>query len=104
MTLTEHLLIQFPEGCLSCSCKCGLGQAKSLRCLWRTRRAVVIVMAEKHSMNGRNLEDTKKLITLTLETALATSDLGRNPLGQILCVFDLTGRHSLPLPHRPTLL
>ena len=54
-------------------------------------RPVVLVLAARHVIEGRNLEETRKLICYTLETAVAAADVKHNPVGQILCIFDLSG-------------
>ena len=52
----------------------------------------MVVLAARHIIKERNLEETKKLITYTLENAIASSDPAENALGQILCLFDLSGK------------
>lgn len=52
---------------------------------------MVVVLAARHVITRRSLEETKKLITFTLETAIAAADPVKNPLSQILCLFDLSG-------------
>lgn len=51
-----------------------------------------MVLAARHVIKQRNLDETKRLITYTLENAVASSDPKRNALGQILCIFDLSGQ------------
>ena len=50
-----------------------------------------MILAARHVIKQRNLEETKKLITYTLENAIACADISQNALGQILCLFDLSG-------------
>ena len=50
-----------------------------------------MVLAARHVIRQRNMDETKRLIAYSLDTAIAAADTARNPLGQILCLFDLTG-------------
>lgn len=52
---------------------------------------VVVVQAARHDMGQRDLAQTKRLIVYTLDAACATADTARNPAGQIVCLFDLSG-------------
>jgi len=52
---------------------------------------VLIVLAARHDMSLRNLSETEQLIIYTLDNTAAAADLTRNPLGQFLCLFDLSG-------------
>ena len=42
-------------------------------------------------MAQRNLAETEQLIIYTLDNTAAAADPARNPLGQFLCLFDLSG-------------
>ena len=42
-------------------------------------------------MRSRNLAETEQLIIYTLDNTAAAADPVRNPLGQFLCLFDLSG-------------
>ena len=53
-----------------------------------------MVLAARHVIKQRNLDETKRLITYTLENAVASSDTLKNALGQILCIFDLSGAEA----------
>jgi hypothetical protein len=78
-------------------------------------RAVMLVLAARHDMGTRRLEETNRLIVYVLDNAAAmSSGLRANPLGKFLCLFDLSGvagmhRHTqvyvccgLPTLHGPT--
>lgn len=54
-------------------------------------RPVLIVLGARHVIRQRDLAETKRLITYALEAAISIADTSRNPLGQILCLFDLSG-------------
>ena len=55
-------------------------------------RPVLIIWAARHDMSARNLAETQQLIVYTLDNTLAAAaDLQQNPLGQFLCLFDLSG-------------
>ena len=60
-----------------------------------------MVLAARHVIKERNLIETKRLITYTLENAVASSDTEKNALGQVLCIFDLSGVVPLLLPAFP---
>lgn len=57
-------------------------------------RPIIIVLAARHVIKRRNLDETKRLITFTLETALRAADFQKNQIGQLLCLFDLSGGFS----------
>ena len=52
---------------------------------------MLIVLAARHDMGLRNLSETEQLIIYTLDNTAAAADPTRNPLGQFLCLFDLSG-------------
>ena len=52
---------------------------------------MLIVLAARHDMSLRNLSETEQLIIYTLDNTAAAADLNRNPMGQFLCLFDLSG-------------
>ena len=55
-------------------------------------RPVMIVLAARHDMSARNLEETNRLIVYVLDNAAAAAtDKHLNPLGRFLCLFDLSG-------------
>jgi hypothetical protein len=53
---------------------------------------VMLVLAARHDMGTRRLEETNRLIVYVLDNAAAmASDVRANPLGKFLCLFDLSG-------------
>lgn len=54
-------------------------------------RPVLVVLGARHIIRQRDLDETKRLITYALEAAICGADTSKNPLGQILCLFDLSG-------------
>ena len=59
-------------------------------------RAVMLVLAARHDMGTRRLEETNRLIVYVLDNAAAmSSGLRANPLGKFLCLFDLSGMAGL---------
>lgn len=55
-------------------------------------RPVMIVVAARHDMGTRRLEETNRLIVYALDNAAAmATDVKNNPLGKFLCLFDLSG-------------
>ena len=57
-------------------------------------RPVVMVLAARHIVGEQALDETRRMICFTLEAATAAADVQQNPLGQILCIFDLTGQYD----------
>lgn len=52
----------------------------------------MLVLAARHDMGTRRLEETNRLIVYVLDNAAAmSSGLRANPLGKFLCLFDLSG-------------
>ena len=52
----------------------------------------MLVLAARHDMGTRRLEETNRLIVYVLDNAAAMSSGQRaNPLGKFLCLFDLSG-------------
>ena len=45
-------------------------------------------------MGNRTIEETKRFICYCLDNTIAAADTSRNPRGQILCLFDLSGTPS----------
>lgn len=63
----------------------------------REGHPVLVVLAARHDMGDRSIEETKRFICYCLDNTIATADFSRNSRGQILCLFDLSGasaRHS----------
>lgn len=55
----------------------------------------MIVLAARHDMGTRRLEETNRLIVYVLDNAAAmATDARANPLGKFLCLFDLSGKAS----------
>ncbi|KAK9860450.1 hypothetical protein WJX84_009180 [Apatococcus fuscideae] len=54
-------------------------------------RPVIMVLACRHQMRHRNLDETVRLIIYTLDNSAAIADTAINPLGQTLCLIDLSG-------------
>ncbi|CAK0773781.1 hypothetical protein CVIRNUC_004101 [Coccomyxa viridis] len=52
---------------------------------------VLVVWAARHDMGNRTIEETKRFICYCLDNTIAAADTSRNPRGQILCLFDLSG-------------
>ena len=52
---------------------------------------VLVVWAARHDMGNRSIEETKRFICYCLDNTIAAADTRRNPRGQILCLFDLSG-------------
>ena len=53
---------------------------------------MMLVLAARHDMGTRRLEETNRLIVYVLDNAAAmASDVRANPLGKFLCLFDLSG-------------
>jgi hypothetical protein len=42
-------------------------------------------------MGNRSIDETKRFICYCLDNTIAAADTFRNPQGQILCLFDLSG-------------
>ncbi len=58
----------------------------------------MIVLAARHDMGARRLDETNRLIVYALDNAAAMADdAARNPLGKFLCLFDLSGAPPLLL-------
>ena len=57
----------------------------------REGHPVLIVWAARHDMGDRSIEETKRFICYCLDNTIAAADFSRNPRGQILCLFDLSG-------------
>ncbi len=70
------------------SCVCHMVDG---RCKRSQGRPVLIVLAARHDMSLRNLSETEQLIVYTLDNTAAAADLTLNPVGQFLCLFDLSG-------------
>lgn len=52
----------------------------------------MVVLAARHNMGARRLEETNRLIVYALDNAAAMADdATQNPLGKFLCLFDLSG-------------
>lgn len=54
-------------------------------------RPVILVLACRHQMRHRQLDETVRLIIYTLDNSAPLADTARNPLGQTLCLIDLSG-------------
>ncbi len=54
-------------------------------------RPVLVVFASRHHMRNRSLDETIRLIIYTLDNSAALANTSINPLGQMLCLFDLSG-------------
>lgn len=54
---------------------------------------MLIIWAARHDMSARNMAETQQLIVYTLDNTAAAADPARNPLGQFLCLFDLSGAY-----------
>lgn len=53
---------------------------------------MMIVLAARHDMGTRRLDETNRLIVYALDNAAAmATDVKNNPLGKFLCLFDLSG-------------
>jgi hypothetical protein len=75
--------VQRPVGC---------GALADLQYDFLQGRAVMLVLAARHDMGTRRLEETNRLIVYVLDNAAAMSSGQRaNPLGKFLCLFDLSG-------------
>ena len=57
----------------------------------REGHPVLVVWAARHDMGDRSIEETKRFICYCLDNTIAAADFSRNPRGQILCLFDLSG-------------
>ena len=53
---------------------------------------MILVLACRHQMRHRNLDETVRLIIYTLDNSAAIADTAINTLGQTLCVIDLSGQ------------
>ena len=79
-----------------------------LRChssLWLTQqfyilqgRPVLLVFANRHHMRNRSLDETVRLIIYSLDNSAVIADIRKNPLGQVVCLFDLSGAALQSLP------
>lgn len=58
----------------------------------REGHPMLVVWAARHDMGDRSIEETKRFICYCLDNTIAAADAARNPRGQILCLFDLSGR------------
>jgi hypothetical protein len=54
-------------------------------------RAIIYLMASRHSRSSRDLEETKRLICYSLDTQIEFHDLQRNPDGKGVGIFDMRG-------------
>ena len=52
---------------------------------------ILVVWAARHDMGNRSIDETKRFICYCLDNTIAVADKSRNPRGQILCLFDLSG-------------
>lgn len=60
-------------------------------------RPVLVVVARRHYMDSRNLDETKRLICYVLDNTAAAADTKRNPHSKLVCLFDLSGMmHNSP--------
>ncbi len=56
---------------------------------------MLVVWAARHNMGDRSIEETKRFICYCLDNTIAAADFSRNPRGQILCLFDLSGTPAM---------
>ena len=61
----------------------------------REGHPVLVVWGARHDMGDRSIEETKRFICYCLDNAIAAADFSRNPRGQILCLFDLSGTSAM---------
>lgn len=55
---------------------------------------MILVLACRHQMRHRQLDETVRLIIYTLDNSAPLADTAHNPLGQTLCLIDLSGLSS----------
>lgn len=54
-------------------------------------QSCVLWLGRLHSKAVRDLDETKRFICYTLDAALRSNDIKRNPEGKICSIFDLRG-------------